>query len=386
MRLMAVARERNPEVCVILIADYPDIERATEAMRQGAYDFQTKPVNLEKLEAVIQRAAQHQRLVLEQHELRRRLDEHYGLAGLVGNSRQMVKVYNTVRKVAPAATPVLIHGESGTGKDLLALAIHNNSPRRDEVFVKVQCGGQAQDRLDVELFGSAAGASSSGGVAQPGCVELADKGTLFVDEVGGLTPAQQAGLLQVIRDHRVQRIGDGRAISVDVRVIAATSQPVSSLLLGEDLSAALRSVVIEAPPLRERREDIPLLVHHFMREASRLRGVPVAGINRNALDLLVRYDWPANVRELKNIVEGMVLMSSGAQPLDVKDIPQHIRQGIGPVVNEIQIPIGAPMREVERRVIEETLRACRYSKTACAKMLGIGLRTLYRKLKEYDLR
>lgn len=381
MRLMSVAKDRNPDVCVVFIADHPDIELATEAMRQGAYDFQTKPVNLGKLDAVIQRGLAHQHLVLEQHELRRRLDEQYGLGNVVGNSRQMVKVYNAVRRAAPAKTPVLIQGESGTGKDLIALAIHNNGPRRDDPFVKVHCGGLPDARGMIDLFGAA----SSGAGAQQGRVELADGGTLYLDEVGDLTPAQQQGILRVIEERRVQRVGDKRFIAVDVRVIGASSRPLGGAPFQGALCQRLREVTITAPPLRERREDIPLLVHHFMREASRESGMPVGDITRNASDLLMRYDWPGNVRELKNIVEGMVVLVKGSRSIDVSDVPQQVRRGVAPVVNEIRVSVGTTMREVEKSVIEETLRACAYRKEVCARTLGIGLRTLYRKLKEYDI-
>ena len=378
MRLMSLARERNPEICVIFIADYPDVELAVEAMHQGAYDYQTKPINLGKLEAVIARGLEHQRLVMEQHELRRRLDEQYGLGNLVGNSRQMIRVYDAVRKVAPAKTPVLVRGETGTGKDLIALAIHNSSPRRDEPFVKVQCGGLPEDRVEDELFGPAAG-------GHPGRVELADKGTLFLDEVGELSLALQERLRDAIERQHVRRPGGARAIAVDVRFIAGTRLPLDDSTFLPGLHALFRTVTIEAPALRERREDIPLLVHHILREASRTSGKAVPGITQNALDLLMRYDWPGNVRELKNIVEGLALMAGGSKTLDVRDVPQHIRHEAASQTNEIRVPIGAAMSEVERVVIEETMKACGYNKESCARTLGIGLRTLYRKLKQYEI-
>lgn len=395
MRLLSVARERNPEVCVVILADHPDIELATEAMRQGAYDFQIKPLNLGKLEAVIERGIAHQRVVLERHELRHRLDEQYGLGNLVGNSRQMVKVYNAVRTAASASTAVLLRGEPGVGKDLIALSIHNNSARRDEPFVKLDCVGTSANRLDAELFGlatpaqdraAAKGTSTQGSAPQRGRVEIADRGTLFLDEIGELNQRQQKGLLRVIKQGRVQRMGETRGIPVDVRLIAAVCRPLEKAKCVEGLYDLLHATVIDVPPLRDRREDIALLAHHFLRDASRISGKPVVGITQNGLDLLMRYDWPGNVRELKNIVDGMVVMASGSRPLDVKDIPEHIRGAAGPRTTEIRIPLGATMEEVERAVIEETLKACGYKKEACAKTLGIGLRTLYRKLKDYDIR
>jgi DNA-binding NtrC family response regulator len=389
MRLMAVAKARNPEVCVILITEEPDVERATEAMRQGAADFQTKPLNLGKLEAVIQRGLGQQRLVLEQHELRRRLDERYGLGSLVGKSRQMVRVYDAVRQIAPSRGTVLIQGETGTGKDLVAQAIHNNSPRRDARFVKLNCASIPEALVESELFGHVAGAFTGATRSREGRFELADGGTLFLDEVGELTPALQAKLLRVLENQQFERLGDSRTISVDVRLIAATNRPLEKLVatgvFRDDLYYRLRVVIIDMPALRGRREDIPLLVNHFLGVACEANGKTIDGITRSAVDVLMRYDWPGNVRELRNIIEGMVIMARHGKLLDVSDVPEHVRRSTVPEVSEIRIPAGVRMSEVERIVIEETMKVCGYSKERCAKTLGIGLRTLYRKLKEYDI-
>lgn len=389
MRLMAVAKDRNPEVCVVLITEQPDVERATEAMRQGAYDFQTKPLNLGKLAAVIDRGVGRQRLVLEQHELKRRLDEQYGLGNLVGRSRQMVNVYAAVRQIAPSKATVLIQGETGTGKDLIAQAIHNSSPRRDETFVKLNCASIPEALVESELFGHVPGAFTGATRSREGRFELADGGTLFLDEVGELTLALQSKLLRVLESQQFERLGDSRTIGVDVRLIAATNRPLEQMVregtFRDDLYYRLRVVTIEAPALRDRREDIPLLVDHFVRQACRDNGKDVPGTTRNALDLLMRYEWPGNVRELRNIVEGMVIMAREGRPLDAADVPGHVRQSTAPEVSEIRIPTGTPMAEVERIVIEETMKVCDFSKERCAKMLGIGLRTLYRRLKEYDM-
>ncbi|HIJ66312.1 MAG TPA: sigma-54-dependent Fis family transcriptional regulator [Candidatus Hydrogenedentes bacterium] len=390
MRLMSVAKDRNPEICVIFIAEDPDIERATEAMRQGAYDYQTKPLNLGKLEAVIERGVGHQRLVFEQHELKRRLDEHYGFGNLVGKSRQMVNIYSAVRQIAPTKTTVLIQGETGTGKDLIAQAIHNNSPRRDAPFVKLNCASIPEALVESELFGHVAGAFTGAVKPRQGRFEVADTGTLFLDEVGELSPALQSKLLRVLEHQQFERLGDSRTLSVDVRLIAASNRPLEQMVetgqFRNDLYYRLRVVAIEAPPLRARREDIPLLVDRFIGEACAAHGKEVRGITRNAMDLLARYNWPGNVRELKNIIEGMVVMARTERPLDVNDVPEHLRHSTAPEVGEVRIPTGTSMRDVERIMIAETLKVCGYNKEACAKMLGIGLRTLYRKMKEYDMR
>lgn len=390
MRLMAVAKDRNPEICVILITEEPDVALATEAMRQGAYDYQTKPINLGKLEAVIQQGIGRQRLVLEQHELKRRLDERYGLGNLIGKSPQMVRIYNAVRQLAPTRATVLVRGETGTGKDLIALAVHNNSPRRDEAFVKLNCASIPEALVESELFGHVAGAFTGATHSRRGRFELADGGTLFLDEVGELSPALQAKLLRVLEHQQFERLGDSRTITVDVRLIAATHRPLEDMVeqghFREDLYYRLKVVTIDVPPLRVRRDDIPLLASHFIREAAEANGKAIDGIARNAVDMLMRYDWPGNVRELKNVVEGMVIMGRNGRMLDVTDVPEHVRRRTTPEVSEIRIPTGATMSAVERIVIEETMKACGYNKEACAKTLQIGLRTLYRKLKEYDIR
>ncbi len=390
MRLMAVAKDRNPEICVVLIAEQPDVALATEAMRQGAYDFQTKPLNLGKLEAVIEQGIGHQRLVFEQYELKRRLDERFGLGSLVGQSRQMVAVYNAVRQIAPTRGSVLIRGETGTGKDLIAQAIHTNSPRRDAPFVKLNCASIPAALVESELFGHVEGAFTGATRPRKGRFEVADKGTLFLDEIGELSLALQAKLLRVIEHQQFERLGDSRTMSVDVRLIAATNRALENMIergeFRDDLYYRLRVISIDAPPLRQRREDIPLLADHFIKEACATHSREVAGISRNAMDLLMRYEWPGNVRELKNIIEGMVIMARPGKTLDVSDVPGYLRRTTAPEVSEIRIPTGATMSEVERIVIEETMKVTGYNKEACAKTLGIGLRTLYRKLKEYDIR
>lgn len=389
MRLMAVAKDRSPDICVVVIAEHPEVELAVEALRQGAFDFQTKPINVAKLEAVIQHGLGQQRLILEQHELKRRLDERYGLANIVGQSRHMAKVYNAVRQIAPTKATVLVHGETGTGKDLIAQAIHNNSPRKDAPFVKLNCASIPEALVESELFGHVAGAFTGAAGTRKGRFEVADKGTLFLDEVGELTLPLQAKLLRVLEYQQFERLGDSRTLTVDVRLIAATNRPLEKMVdegtFRDDLFYRLKVVSIQVPSLRQRKEDIPLLVAHFIREASEKYGRPPASITRNAMDIFTRYDWPGNVRELKNILEGMVIMARGDKPLDVSDIPEHLRQTTAPTVSDIRIPTGATMADVERIVIEETMKVCGFNKERCAKTLDIGLRTLYRKLKEYDI-
>ena len=377
MRLMRVARERNPDVCVILIADESGVERATEAMRDGAYDFQTKPLNMGKLEAVIQRGLVFQRLMVEQFELKRRLDERFGLDKLIGRSRSIINAYSALRRAAPTRVPVIISGEAGTGKDLVAQALHNNSARRDEPFVKLECRGGSGAVLEAELFGRGAGA---------GRMQLADKGTLYLDEAEAMPPALHGRVLQAIEEGRIARASDGKFVSVDVRLVVsltgAPGESIQQFVLG--LRERFDAAEILLPPLRDRREDIPLLAEAFLGEASRAHRKSLAGLTRNAMDMLVRYAWPGNVGELRRTIDALAQVARGGQAVDVGDLPPELRHRTAGDPGEIRIPAGATMAEIERIAIEETLRACGYNKPECARRLGIGLRTLYRKLGEYE--
>jgi two-component system, NtrC family, response regulator HydG len=391
MRLLSVAKQRNPEICVIMIASDADIELATEAMRQGAYDFQTKPLNLKKMKAVLERGLSLQRLAFEVTDLHRRLDQRYGFHNLIGNSRGMVAVYNMIRQIAPTRATALIMGETGTGKGVAAQTIHQNSSRRDAPFVTLNCASLAEGVIESELFGHERGAFTGAIQTHKGRFEIADGGTLFLDEVSEMSLATQAKLLHVIEDREFERVGGTRPIKVDVRLLAATNrdleQQVKEGKFREDLFFRLKVVTIKLPPLRERKQDIPRLVEAFLREFNIEHEKYLTGISRGAIDLLMQYHWPGNVRELKNSLEGMVVLSASGRMLDVSDLPEHILRQVESQTPaaDIHVRVGMTMEEIEKIAIEHTLRSVGYDKQKAADILGIGLRTLYRKQKRYQL-
>jgi DNA-binding NtrC family response regulator len=391
MRLLSVAKQRNSEICVIMIASDADIELATEAMRQGAYDFQTQPLNLKKMKAVLDRGLSLQRLTTEVTDLHRRLDQRYGFHNLIGNSRGMLAVYNMIRQIAPTRATVLIMGETGTGKGVAAQTIHQNSSRRDAPFVTLNCASLAEGVIESELFGHERGAFTGAVQTHKGRFEIADGGTLFLDEVSEMSLATQAKLLRVVEDREFERVGGTRPIKVDVRLIAATNrdldQHVKDGKFREDLFHRLKVVNIKLPPLRERKQDIPGLVEAFLREFNIEHEKYITGISRGAMDLLMQYYWPGNVRELKNTIEGMVVLSASGRMLDVSDLPEHILRQVDSqrLAGDIHVRVGMTMEEIEKIAIEHTLRSVGYDKQKAAEILGIGLRTLYRKQKRYRL-
>jgi DNA-binding NtrC family response regulator len=391
MRLLSVAKQRNSEICVIMIASEADIDLATEAMRQGAYDFQTKPLNLMKMKAVLDRGLSLQRLAFEVTDLHRRLDQRYGFHNLIGNSRGMVAVYNMIRQIAPTRATVLIMGETGTGKGVAAQTIHQNSSRRNAPFVTLNCASLAEGVIESELFGHERGAFTGAVQTHKGRFEIADGGTLFLDEVSEMSLATQAKLLRVIEDREFERVGGTRPIKVDVRLIAATNrdleQQVKEGKFREDLFFRLKVVSVKLPPLRERRQDIPRLVEAFIREFNAEHDKDITGISRGAMDLLMQYRWPGNVRELKNTIEGMVVLAAGGRMLDVSDLPEHLLRQVDvqTPAGDMHVRVGMTMEEIEKIAIEHTLRSVGYDKQKAADMLGIGLRTLYRKQKRYQL-
>ncbi len=387
LRILDVARARNPVISVVFLAAAPSIELTTEAMRAGAYDVQVRPVNVEKLLAVLDRGISHERLVHVVSDLQSRLDAKYGFAGLTGRSAQMVAVYERIRQLAPTRATVLLVGETGTGKELVAQAIHQNSLRTDAPFVKLHCAALAEGVIESELFGHERGAFTGAVSARKGRFEIADGGTLLLDEISEITPAIQTKLLRVLQEHEFERVGSNKPLRVDVRLIAATNRDLGEMVASgafrEDLFYRLNVVRVELPPLRQRREDVPLLVDSFIRAANQEHGKSVRGVTRAAMDLLAAHAWPGNVRELRNCVEGMVVLAGQRRTLDVGDLPLALRNARSP--GSFSLRIGSTLAEMERTAIVETLVASGHDKRRAALMLGIGLSTLYRKLHEYDI-
>lgn len=390
--VLSAAREYSPDTQVVLITGHASVPTCRAALQQGACDYIEKPLDLDKLRAIVNHAAERvvQKRTIE--ELRQQLDEHYGFEGIVGNSSAMLEILQTARRIAPTSLPVLIQGESGTGKELLAHAIHNNSGRKNARFVALNCAGLSETLLEDELFGHVKGAYTGAATARAGRFEYADGGTIFLDEVGDMPASMQAKLLRVLENGEVVRVGSNEPIHVNVRVISATNtdliKRVEERKFREDLYFRLAGAVLKIPPLRERREDIPLLVHHFIKMVNEShQDIPrkVTGITPDAMRILCSYDWPGNVRQLRNVIENMAILSGGGI-LTVEDLPPGIRR-IEPAQQTGSTSLaGMSLSEAEKLLIANTLKMVNGNRTQAAKILGIGERTLYRKIKEYGLK
>ncbi len=388
LRLMQVARRRDPETCVVLISDPDTVGIASRAVLDGAYDYQMRPLNLEKILAAVRRGQKVRGLVAEINDLRRRLDKKYGLQNIIGNSPAMAAVLARILQAAPTDATVLITGETGTGKELVGTALHQNSPRRNGPMIKLHCGDLSEGLVESELFGHEQGAFTGAIASRQGRFEAADGGTLFLDEVGELSASTQVKLLRVLQEREFTRVGGERPIRVDVRLIAATNHDLRGMVAGglfrEDLFYRLNVVSIEMPALRHRPQDIRPLAEHLLHEVAEAYGRRTSGFTSRAMSRMLRYRWPGNVRELKNVVTGMIINADGDRPLDVEDLPPALQE-IPDEEGSLSIPLGTPLEEVERRLIESTLRASDFDLGRTAEVLGISLRTLYRRIADYQL-
>ena len=388
MEVLREAKARIPDVEVIVVTGYATVENAVAAMQQGAATYLRKPVNLDELRAVVRSVLEKQALRRSNVELRRELDLRYGFEGIIGNNPRMLRLVETLRQIAPTDATVLIYGESGTGKELVARALHNNSPRRAKRFVALNCAALSESILESELFGHEKGSFTGAATTRQGRFEYADGGTLLLDEVGDMPLSTQVKLLRVLEQSEIVRVGSNAPIHVDVRIVAATHRHLETLIkegkFREDLYFRLKVVTLYIPPLRERRDDIPLLADHFLHELSTSYNKPIREITAEARRRLVAYEWPGNVRELRNAIEHMVVVTTDPI-LDVNDLPDHIVPAEAPTATETPQLVGMTMQDAERLLIQNTLKLVGGNRVEAARILGIGERTLYRKIKDYGL-
>jgi len=372
---------------VVLITAHSSIDTCKQALREGAYDYIEKPIDLDLLRAVVNRALRQVGSTRENRKLQERLEEKFGFAGVIGESPAMLRVLDKVRRAADSDVPVLLQGQSGVGKELLAEAIHNNSPRRNELFQPVNCAGLSDSLLESELFGHVKGAYTGAVSDRKGFFAIADGGTLFLDEIGDMPLNMQAKLLRVLEDQIVVPVGSTTGIKVDVRIVSATNHDLAKAVeekqFRQDLYYRIGGLSIDIPPLSKRREDIPLLAEHFLKEFAQAQERKVKGFTPAALRALKSYSWPGNVRELRNYIKTMVVLAD-SEKLDVADLPFEMHRATSEI-DEMSNLAGVKLEELEKTAISRTLEMLNGNREAAAKMLGIGERTLYRKIKEYGL-
>ncbi len=366
-------------ICIMMTA-YGNIESAVEAMKRGAFDFLSKPVHLSKLELLFQRALQTRTLTKENQELHKKLSDRYRLEGILGESDNFRSVLQQVEQVAGTKTTVLILGETGTGKELIARQLHQKSPRQSQPFVAVHCAALASNLLESELFGHEKGAFTGATVKRIGRFESANKGTLFLDEIGEIDASTQVKLLRFLETKTIERLGSAQPIQLDVRLICATNknleQMVSEGKFREDLLYRLNVVTIQLPALRERKKDIPILLNHYLKLFSEENGLPFARISSKALEQLTEYRWPGNVRELRNFAENITVMKQG-QIINPEDLDR--RSPAKPVSDSLS------MKKKKKKLIDDVLKKTGNNKTKAAEILGINRRTLHRKLKQWNI-
>jgi len=387
--LLQAVRAINPETPVILMTAFGSIEAAVSAIQRGATDYLTKPLNLDELLYRIRQVSDRYRIIAENRELREALGERHRIEGIIGESGQMLEVLSLVRRVAPSEATVLIRGESGTGKELIAKAIHFASSRASGPLVKVNCAALPETLLESELFGHEKGAFTGALTSRQGRFELANGGTIFLDEIGDLPLHLQAKLLRVLQEREYERVGSSRPINVNVRILAASHRPLEALLkagqLREDLYYRLNVVPILIPPLRERRSDLSLLIEYFLRRFAEKNGKTIRGLTPEGRDILLRYDYPGNVRELENIIERAVVLTrddviaSGDLPLTVQE-PETVAD------RDPQTNLTAAVEALERRMIRDALAKSDGVQTRAAELLGMGERALRYKLIKYGFR
>lgn len=390
LEALAEIKTFNPAIPVIIMTAYSSVESAVEALKVGAYDYLTKPLDFDELRLSMERAMDHRRLREENQALRETLGSHFDSRNIIGRSPAMARLLETVAQVAPSEATVLIAGESGTGKEMIAGAIHFNSPRKDGPFIKINCAAITETLLESELFGHEKGAFTGAHRTKEGRFRQAHGGSLFLDEISEMSLAMQVKVLRVLQEREITRVGGEEVIPVDVRIITATNkdlqQEIRAGRFREDLYYRLNVVALNMPPLRERPEDIPLLAQYFLTMFSETNRKRIKGFTPQSMDRLLRYDWPGNVRELMNAVERGVVLSR-SEYITEEELPLVLRDT--PVTGELPLidalPPDTPLNEVERATILKTLDAVGGNKSEAARRLGITRRTLHKKLKLYGV-
>ncbi len=386
LELLQRVKQMRPDTMVLLMTAYGTVKTAVQAMKSGAEDYLAKPIDVDELEVVLQKTLEKKRLLEETRVLRERVAHKYRLENVVGESPQMLALFETIRQVAPSNASVLLLGQSGTGKELLAQALHQLSPRRNRPFIKVACAALPETLLESELFGHEKGAFTGALYTRAGRFEAADGGTLFLDEIGDISPTVQVKLLRFLEEREFERVGGNKTFKVDVRIIAATHRDLKKKIeeasFREDLYYRLNVIEIYVPSLRERTGDIPVLAHHFLHKYSESNGKDIRGISDDALALLLQHAWPGNVRELENAIERAVVLAREAV-LAPSDFPTLQPAAQAVTRHGIAIP-GSTLSEIQREAILRTLEAVGGSTSRAAAMLGISPRKIQYKLKEYQ--
>lgn len=391
MEVLAHLSEHHPDTTVIMLTGVGTIENAVEAMKRGAFDYLTKPAKIDEILMVLNRAQELKQLKDENILLKSQLQDQYRFDRIIGQSSPMQHLYRVIKRVARTDSTILITGESGTGKELIANAIHYHSDRRDKPFVPINCGAIPEELLESELFGHEKGAFTGAFKDRKGRFELADKGTIFLDEIGEMSPKLQVKLLRFLQETKFQRVGGSRTVQVDVRIIAATNKDLEKAVSGgefrEDLFYRLNVIPIHVPPLREREGDTPLLVHHFLQHHCQKKEIPQKKLSNAALESLERYSWPGNVRELENVMERLVILTE-ADEIRMDDLPKRMRLEAPPSspppveIGERGINLKDFLDDLENKLIMDALKRAGGVKNKAAKLLGLNRTTLIEKMKK----
>lgn len=394
LQILAKAKQLLPEAEVILITGHGTIPSAVQAMQQGAFNYLLKPLDLSQLRAVTEKAAEQLELKRQNLELNRRLDEKFGFEGVIGSSAMMNGVIERLKRIAPTDATVLIQGATGTGKELVAQAIHQNSPRKNKPFVALNCAALSENILESELFGHIKGAFTDASADRVGKFEYANGGTLFLDEVGDMPLPTQIKLLRVLESSEITRVGSNEPVKVNVRILSATNRNLEDQIeagtFRSDLYHRLKVITITLPTLAERSDDIPLLIEHFTKQFAKRHQKTVRNMSATARRRLMAYDWPGNVRQLRNVIESMVVVDFDGV-LDVDDLPPELGDAPAAPLAEasndgtLRSLVGHKLEDLEKLFVAETLKQTGGNREAAAEMLGMGERTLYRKIKEFGL-